>query len=244
MDIWQMRYFIQVYHDKSFSKASRNLFISQQGISKTIKNIEEELHIELFDRTAKGVKPTIAGQLLYEQTRKIVKHYDQMIELFHNYNQQNQGTISIGMPNILYSDFFETICTFQEAYPEIKLNFVELGSFACEKYLSENLIEICFAIKPDNITDFEFIPVYKYNLVLLVNKQNPLSQKSTVKVIDLINEKFIMLSSEYKIRKLTMNRCLESGFNPNIIFTTSQMELIIEFVKLNKGIAIIPDIIH
>lgn len=243
MEIWQMRYFIQVYNDKSFSKASKNLYISQQGLSKTIRNMEDELQISLFERSSKGVNPTEYGDILLEKTQEIVNIYDQMIEFLHSKTKSKDETISIGVSNILYNDFFATIiCNFQEEYPGLKLELIELGSYACEKYLEDNIIDICFAVKPDNNIAFEFIKVSVYDMILLVDRENDLNYKTSVKLKDLENEKFIMLSADYKISKLTMDCCLQSGFRPNIIFTTSQLDLIIELVTLNKGVAILPEI--
>lgn len=62
-----------------------------------------------------------------------------------------------------------------------------------------------------------------------------------VKIADLKDEKFIMLSTDTKIRKLTIDYCVKAGFNPNIIITTSQLDFIIELIDLNKGIAILPE---
>lgn len=240
MELWQMRYFIEVYNEKSFSKASRNLYISQQGLSKSIKNIETEFQILLFERTARGIKPTPYGELLFEQSQIIINDYERMINLFHKNINLNRGTISIGMSNMLDSEFFKTIYNFQEKYPDIKLDLIELGTYSCEKKIDDDLIDICFAVKPDNNVYFDFIPVSVNKMILLVNKNNPLSNKSSVKIIDLKNEKFIMPSSDYKIRHYITLRCIESGFKPHIVFTTSQLEFIIELVELNKGIAIIP----
>jgi Transcriptional regulator len=240
MELWQMKYFIQVCNDKSFSKAAKKLYISQQGLSKAIKTIEDEFQVILFERSARGVTPTLYGELLYEQAYKILVEYDKMLDLFYKNINSEKGSISIGIPNILHSIFFKTICKFQESYPNINFNLIELGSYSCEKKLLDNLVDVCFALKPENLDLFDYIPITLYEMILLVNNDNPLSKKSYVKTADLKNENFIMLSSDYKIRDITINRCLESGFYPNIVFTTSQLNFIIELVELNKGIAIIP----
>lgn len=242
VDIWQMRYFIQIYNDKSLTKAAKNLYISQQGLSKAIKNIEDEFQISLFERSAKGVKPTIYGEILLQKSQKIINDYDEMVYSLSNKVEFKKKTISIGIANILYTDYIKAILyDFQEEYPDIVLEFIELGSFACEKYLVNNLVDICFTLKPDNALEFNFISVSAFDLILMVNSRNSLCQKSVVNIIDLKDEKFIMLSEDYKIRKLTLDYCLQLGFSPNIIITTSQLDLIIDLIDLNKGIAILPE---
>lgn len=243
MEIWQMKYFIQVCDDKSLSKAAKSLYISQQGLSKTIKNIEDELQIVLFERSTRGVKLTEHGNMLYEKTQSILNDYEAMIYFFHENKVFQDKTITIGITNILYTNCFGNIIyNFQEEYAGIKLELIELGTYACEKYLSENLMDICFAVKPDNSMEYDFIPISTCRMILLVNKNNELSKQEQIRLMDLKNEKFIMLSSEYKIRKITIDYCQQNGFNPNIVITTSQLEFIIELINLNKGVAILPAI--
>lgn len=242
MDLWQMRYFIQIYNDKSLSKAAKNLYISEQGLSKAIKKIEDEFQIKLFERTSKGVIPTLYGELLLDKSQRILSDYDEMVYSLFNKIQNENKTITIGITNILHTDFLKTIiCSFQEEYPGVAIEFFELGYYNCEKHLEDNLVDICFTLKPENMVKFEYIPISTFNLVLLLNKQNSLSHVPVVEIADLKDEKFIMMSADTKIRKLTIDYCLKSGFNPNIIITTSQLDFIIELIDLNKGIAILPE---
>lgn len=235
-----MKYFIQVYNDKCFSRAAKNLFISQQGLSKTIKKLEDELKVPLLERTARGVKPTDYGDILFEKSNKLVNEYEKMMDYLYNITKVKKGTISIGLTNILHTDFFTTFYNFQEEFPEIKFELVELGSYACEKYLEENLIDISFSIRPDNTSTYDFIPISVYEMMVLVNKQNPLCKKEKIRFHDLENEKFIMFSPEYKIRKLTIDSCMQCGFYPNIVVTTSQLDFIVSLVDSNIGIAVLP----
>jgi DNA-binding transcriptional LysR family regulator len=242
MEIWQLKLFIQVCNDKSFSKAAENLHISQQGLSKTIKNLEAEFGVSLFIRSRNGAKPTEFGNLLFEKSNEVVSKFDIMVDFLYDKVNLKKGKISLGVPHILYTDFFATfISEFQHSYPEIELEIIELGSYLCEKYMEDKLIDISFAVKPVNPEKFEFITISSCNMMLLVNKDNYLAEKSVVKFSDLKKEKFIMLSSEYKSRHLIIECCMEAGFKPDIVFTTTQLALIIELVALNKGIAILPE---
>jgi DNA-binding transcriptional LysR family regulator len=242
MEISQLKLFIQVCNDKSFSKAAENLHISQQGLSKTIKNLEMELGGYLFIRSRNGVKLTDFGHLLFEKSNEVVSKFDIMVDFLHDNVNLKKGTLSVGVPHIVCTDFFATFASeFQHSYPKIELKFIELGSNLCEKYMEDKLLDISFATRPVNTEKFEFIPIFSCNMMLLVNKENYLTEKSSVEFSDLKNEKFIMLSEEHKSRHSIIEYCMEAGFKPDIVFTTSQLPLIIELVDLNKGIAILPE---
>jgi len=242
MDIWQLKYFIQVCNDSSFSKASRNLHISQQGLSKIIKNLEDEFEAQLFYRSPKGVILTEFGHLLFEKSQKIVEDFDSMINYLYDRSKNKKGSISIGLPHILYTNLFANlIFRFTQEYPDIKLEIDGLGSYECEKYIQEDMLDLAFTIKPVNTDKFTYIPTSSCDMMVLINKNNLLSKKSTISYEELKNQKLIMLSPEYKSRHIAVEYCLKSGFEPNIIFTASQQDLIIEMVALDKGVAILPD---
>lgn len=241
MEIWQIKYFIQVYKCRSFSKAAENLHISQQGLSRTIKNIEDELGLLLFERSSKGVNPTAFGSMFLEKANRVVNEYDLMMDFLYDNAELKKETIFIGLPHSLYTNFFaEVLCDFQEKHPDVRLEIVELASYACEKGMEHKFLDISFAIKPVNIDKFEFNHLFNCDMCILANKDNVISRKDTVEFKELKNEKFIMLSSKYKSRELIIEQCQQWGFSPHIAHTAAQLDLIIGLVALNKGIAILP----
>ncbi len=80
MELRQIQYFIQLYEDRNFTKASKKLFISQQGLSKSTARLEEELGLALFERNVQGVIPTMEGEQLYPYFRKVLQDYQQLID--------------------------------------------------------------------------------------------------------------------------------------------------------------------
>ena len=73
MDLRQIQYFIQLFEDRNITQASRNMFISQQGLSKSIANLEDELGFPLFVRQPKGVIPTERAIYLYNYFERVEK---------------------------------------------------------------------------------------------------------------------------------------------------------------------------
>ena len=76
MDIKTLRYFLQICEDGSFSKASKSLYISQQGLSKSISNLEKEIGVPLFNRTSSGNQLTEYGEYLKNKASTIVYQFD------------------------------------------------------------------------------------------------------------------------------------------------------------------------
>lgn len=78
MDIRQLNYFLEVAKLRSFTKASQSLHISQPTLSKMVKNLEEELEVELIDRSARQIDLTDAGEVVYAQGQKVMASIDEL----------------------------------------------------------------------------------------------------------------------------------------------------------------------
>jgi len=101
MDTKDLRFFRQVYEERSINKASKLLFITPQGLSKNIHHLEEELGACLFERTSNGMVPTESGTYLYENSTPLLEHFDEiMIGLRQIQDQKLKIGFSCGVLNI------------------------------------------------------------------------------------------------------------------------------------------------
>lgn len=98
MDIKILRYFLQICKDGSFSKAAKNLYISQQGLSKSISNLEKEIGVSVFNRTSKGNELTAYGEYLKNKASTIVYQFDILTEGINEIKQKNKKFLNIGVP--------------------------------------------------------------------------------------------------------------------------------------------------
>ncbi|MEG0229943.1 MAG: LysR family transcriptional regulator, partial [Oscillospiraceae bacterium] len=101
MNIQQMRYVLEVEKTGSITKAANNLFMGQPNLSKTIKDLENELGINIFKRTPKGVEPTAKGGEFLSYAKHIVSQIDELESLYHN-EYENSININISVPRSTY----------------------------------------------------------------------------------------------------------------------------------------------
>ena len=95
MDLFQLTYFIEVAHKKSFTKASKSLHISQPSISKGIKALEEHWGVQLFDRKGKNVELTETGAYLLPKIEELIKGFTQLNEEMESPQLLNAGKLSV-----------------------------------------------------------------------------------------------------------------------------------------------------
>ena len=239
MDIKTLRYFLQICEDGSFSKASKNLYISQQGLSKSIGNLEKEIGVPLFNRTSTGNQLTEYGEYLNNKASTIVYQFDILTEGIEDIKQKNKKFLNIGVPfGVINALSLDLINEFNKIYPNIVLNIKEYTDSKCEEAILNGDVDLGFAIAYFDKDKFDYKIVKYEKLYAIINKKHPLANRDYIDFSDLKNEKIIINSTESKIHHNFLIKCLENGFNPNIIIQTDEMILVTDFSKRNEGIGI------
>lgn len=244
MDIKQLKYFLQVCKYKSFSKAAKEIYITQQGLSKAISNLEEELQYPLFYNTVKGIRITKYGEYLQKQSEHIIQEFDLILEGLNKMANVNEGTLTVcfsfGVLNALSPDI---ISGFRKMYPNVELIVKTYPDSICEEVVMNESVDLAVSIGPVDEKKFYSAIIKTQYPCILINEKNPLSKKTSVDFRDLKNEEFIILNEKFHFHYNFVNKCKESGFEPNIVFTTSEVITIHKLSHLNKGLGVSVDFI-
>lgn len=240
MNIQQMKYYIQLYEDGSFSRASSRNFISQQGLSRLIKITEEKYGANLFTRSVKGLQPTLQGSIVYEHYKKIVREYEDMLDQL-SYVQKKDATLKIGVTSIMASaEYSSNMLQFYENNSRIRMELIALGHYDCEKYLEMGLVDFCISIRPDNLLKFHFIHIWTDKFVAYMHADHELAAHKKIKLDDIMKKEVILLSKDTKGGTQLWDGLRARGYYPHVVLATSQMCAAFEYVKKNKGIAVLP----
>jgi len=241
MDIRHLEYFVEVARQKSFSKAASITHVSQSAISKMIKDLETELGTSLFNRTSKYVQLTDAGMIFLDQAQQVVVMFQNLTTEFENKIKMEKGKIFIGLPPITSSTIFaELLGEFKKKYPQIEISLSEYGSKKVALAIQDGTLDIgVICIEPDN-QYVDSLSFTKDPLFVIVSSQNPISQLPSIELASLSNESFVLYSEDFSLHDEIINQCKNVGFSPNVIFETSQRELMTQIVAANLGIAFLP----
>lgn len=245
MTIKQLTYFLTIAKYESFTKASKELYISQSALSKSIKTFEFELGTTLIDRTSKKFKLTSEGRILFTNGNIALISINKKLDQLKDSISTESGEITIGVPPVISTIYFTFIVNkFQTLYPDIKLNIVEQGANNIKCIVNKGDIDIGVIILPfENNVDYNIYPVFIADCCLVVSKKHPLSKENEVELSCLKNENFIILNSSYMLYDRIHELCNLAGFNPILKSTSSQWDYIVEMVSLNQGITILPRLI-
>ena len=242
MDIRHLQYFLEVAKQKSFTKASQVLFITQPTISKMIKNIEDELGIELFDRRQRKVTLTDAGEIIFEQAQDIVNSFENLSTELNDLMNLKKGRVTIGMPPMVGSSFFPLIIgKFHDDYPGIMVQLVEDGAKSIEQGVENGSLDIGVTLLPPAKSEiFQIFSFVEEELMLVVHPQHWLSGHNECFLCELADESFVTFRDDFSLHDRIISACRLVGFEPQVVSQSSQWDFIVEMVAARLGIALLP----
>ena len=191
------KYVIEVEKTASITKAAENLYMGQPTLSKTIKELESSLGIMIFKRTPKGVVPTKDGAVFLEYAKKILGEIDEM-EAFYKKENAEKIYFNVSVPKTSYvSNAFAEFIEEMDPAKKLEINFKETDSIRTIKNIAEddyNLGIVRYkvdyeryfidSIKEKNL---HYEELYTFNCVILISRNNPLSEREFLFEKDLRN---------------------------------------------------------
>ncbi|MFK2826622.1 LysR family transcriptional regulator [Bacillus sp. B190/17] len=242
MDIRHLHYFLKVAQHKSFTKAAQDLYITQPTISKMIKSVEEELGVVLFNRFGKQVELTDAGQMILAQAQDIVNSFQNLSSELEDLMKLKKGHIRIGLPPMVGSSFFPKVLgKFREQYPNITIQLVEDGAKKVEADIEKGILDIGVVLLPTNEEVFHSFSLVKEKLMLLVHPSHMLVNRESVSLSELTQESFVFFRKDFALHDRIIAECVRAGFQPRVVYESSQWDFISEMVAANLGIAFLPE---
>lgn len=239
MDYRHLKYFMEVAQQKSFSKAARNLHISQSAISRMIKSLEEELGVTLFIRNAKTVEITAPGTIFYNYAKRCLFVFEHLKSDFENEFKLKQDTIEIGLPPITDAHVFAKLLgEFKRTYPQIAIKLYEHGSKVIESSVQEGIIDVGIICTIPN-KDFESFFLSEDEMCVVMPKGYPLEENKEVPMKLLADYPLVLYRDDFNLHDDILTNCKKIGFSPRVVFETSQRELMLQTVASGLGVAIL-----
>jgi LysR family hydrogen peroxide-inducible transcriptional activator len=245
MELRQLQYAIQIAVERNFSRAAEKLHIAQPSLSQQLSKLEKEIGVLLFQRSTNSVELTYAGSLFVEKSQKILDMVEQLKKEMEDISQMKKGRLVVGSMPITGSTILPFVVpAFQAAYPEIEISLVEETSYNLETLTNNGQTDISLLSLPLREDSLHYETFLEEEIVLAVPPQHPLAgRQKPIHIDELQQESFIALKKGQGFRKLTLDLCQQAGFNPNIVFESSNMETVQSLVAAGMGIAFVPFLI-
>ena len=242
MDIRALNIFIEVAELGSFTKAGDKLGYSQPTVSFQIKQLEKELGVSLFDRIGHTVSLTDAGRDALRYAQHIC-HLSQEMVLDTSGHREPAGVLRLGMPDSLCEPLIAGhFRAFRNHYPKISLQIFTGDTEHLLSFLDHNEADLILTMD-DHLYNPNYVIVDEepIDVHFVVSPENPLVQKDSVTIEELLQHPFLLTEKGMSYRRLLDERLARSSMEIQPVLETGRADLICSLAEENAGVAFLPD---
>nr|WP_241695989.1 LysR family transcriptional regulator [Solimonas terrae] len=240
----QLRYFVAIAEEGSFSRAAARLHVSQPPLSTQLRKLEDELGVRLLERGNRGVSLTTAGAVYYEEIRATLARLEHARTRTLQADRGDAGMLSIGFVSIAdYGILPPALKSFRTAFPRVEVELHELTTDAQIRELRAARLDLGIGLAPVDEPDLEFGSVLREELVLAAPTGYPTARSDGgIDLRTLSKASFIVPPRDIGpgLYDLTISQCRASGFAPRITQHARQMQTVIGLVSSGMGVALVP----
>jgi DNA-binding transcriptional LysR family regulator len=243
IELRHLRYFLAVADTLHFSKAAARLGMAQPPLSQQIRKLEELVGHRLFDRTTRGVKLTLAGQLLAERARGTIEKVLDDLAQVRRLGRGEEGTLTVGFSgSVMFTQLPAAIEAFRRRYPKVELRLREMVTAVQIAAVLDGTLDVGFLRDGDPSEGIEMSTVLREPYVAVLPASHTLARKRRLRVSDLRREPFIFFARRMGPLAFdrTMGCCEQNGFRPNIVQEAPQWPTLVRLVAAGLGVSLAP----
>ncbi len=243
MNLEYIRYFVKLAELEHYTKAAEELCISQPSLSHAIRQIENELGVQLFERKGRHTLLTRFGEEFLDTSRRTLSALDTGISALKR-SAAGEGVIRLGFLRGLGVDFVPRLARefiAQNLGKDIRFTFHTERTEALLDKLSERGFDLVFCSAPKPEQNMRATPVLSQKLVVIVPKGHPLAEKKSVNLAETLNYPQIYFAAGSGIRDVIDGLFSATGGQPKIISETEEDQVIAGLVAAGFGIAVVPE---
>ncbi len=205
MEIRVLRYFLTVAREESFSRAAEALFLSQPTLSRQIREMEEEMGVQLFSRNSRNVQLTQEGQRLRIRAQEILDLVDKTQEEFANLEGEIAGDVYIGCGETQHMrQIAKVAIPMQQEHPGIHFNLYSAYADDVAEKLDKGLLDFGLMFEPFDMRKYETMLLpFTDTVGFLMQESHPLAKLKSVRMADLGNTPLLMPSQGQSIGHTT-----------------------------------------
>lgn len=249
IDLKQLRYFLAVAEEKSFSRAAERLHISQPPLSQQIMKLESELGVKLFARTTRTFELTVAGKALMSEASDLLGKMRMTIDTIRQIDRGEVGRLRVGIVgSAMWGPIPSLLEEFQTKYPRVTWTLHELGPTLQYEALRAKQVDVGFWREPkldeddlrqDNLRQ-ELC--FREDVCVAINEHHPLAKQEAIELMDIADEPMLTLAlDKSSFPRYLIQCCVKAGFQPTIFQEASEPQTLLAMVGAGLGVALLPE---
>ena len=241
MTLNELRYIVAVAQERNFRRASEKVFVSQPALSLAIQKLEEELGVQIFERSRTSVSFTPTGEMVVKQAQRVLEEADQIRIIASQGKDQLIGTLKIGAiytvgPYLLP----ELIPVLKHKAPKMPLEMEENTTANLHDQLVNGRLDAIIIALPFGGAGIATTPLYDEDFNVVVPLDHPWAKRKQIKTAELGTEKILLLNSGHCFSNQVKEICAEFNSSVGEIQQGNSLETIRNMVASGLGITVLP----
>ncbi len=248
MKLRQLRYIQAVASQNlNITAAAEMLHTSQPGISKQIRLLEDELGVQIFNRSGKHLtEVTAAGKHILEISERILRDIENVRNVAEEFKKADRGSLSIATTHTQARYALpKTIHAFKKRYPHVTLHIHQGSPPQIAEWAAKG--EADFAVATEAMEHFDeliMLPCYHWNRSVLVQPHHPLAKLKKITLADIAEYPIVTYTFGFTGRSQLDQAFKARGLHPNVVLTAVDADVIKTYVRLGLGVGIVATMAH
>lgn len=240
MTLSELRFVIAVAKERNFRRAAEKCYVSQPALSMAIKKLEEDLGVQIFERSLTDISATPIGEKIIEQAIKALEEVNYIREIAQQGNNQLNGSFRLGLiysvgPYLLP----EIIPILRQRAPDMPLDIEENLTVQLEAQLKSGIIDAAVVALPFDVPGINTLALYDEKYVVMVPATHAWANRSSVSADELADENVLLLNSGHCYSHQVLQACPDLSRKGQVLQGNS-LETIRNMVASNLGITVLP----
>ncbi len=240
MEIRQLKAFLAIAEAKTFTAGARRVNVTQAAISMQIKQLEDEVGLQLFVRTPRRVIVTEAGEHLIGRARRILREHDTALAEIAELGGVEHGRLRIGSASSLFAtqQLPKILKGLRDRFPNSELGVISGPSQVLIEKIQNGEIDIAFVSFPIDAPNIQTDLLFSDEMIAIAHPKHPLAKERYISAAALAGEKLILGERGGNTRRMIDDFFHAANVRPNIVMELSRQEAIDKMVENNLGVGI------
>jgi DNA-binding transcriptional LysR family regulator len=248
MELRHLRYFVAVAEEENVSRAALKLHVSQPGLSRQIRDLEDEIGFQLFERSAKSLKLTDAGKTFLTEAKSVLQHAGDAVKKARAVSSGTNGEINVGYaPSLTVQILPQALRTFQAQFPNVRVALHDLSTEEMLAQLGEKKLQVALTVRPPakSLRGLKFEELARYEMCVAVALKHPLAKSKSVSLEQISREPLIAYNrKDYPEYHAMLEKLFApTGRKPKIAGEHDGVSSIVAAVESGHGFALVPNCI-
>jgi DNA-binding transcriptional LysR family regulator len=248
MELRHLRYFLAVARHRNFTRAAEELHMAQPPLSQQMQQLERELGVTLFDRSARQVELTQAGEVLLAHAQRLLEMVDDLTTEVREVAGAQRGRVTLGVNRTAAALILPNVARLlRERMPGIELMIVEGGTstiaeLAAERRIDFGLVRLPLPTQDPTTTVLEIQPLLQEQVLVVLLRDHPLARFTEgIPVAELRDEPLMLVRRDQgTLYEQIMNAITPAGFIPRLVCEGAEIYTLLRLVEAGVGITIVP----